>query len=166
MLLTLGLVFALAFAGKPSVRLLWQLLGREVGTATFGLVNEVLPIVFFFAALFLSYRYVPRRRPAWQAALVGASVGIVLFLAARSLFFYYLGRLGDYDAIYGSLAMAVVLQVWAWLVANILILGGEVSAHTQEMLIEGKPGEEVERGHLIRSPLRKFFPDSEKIGGQ
>jgi len=34
------------------------------------------------------------------------------------------------------------------------------------MLIEGKPAEEVERGHLIRSRLRRFFPDSEKVGGR
>ncbi len=166
MLLTVGLVFVLAFAGQPSVRLLWQVLGREVGTVAFQLVNEVLPIVLLSAAFLLAYRFVPRSRPDWPSALVGASIATILFLVARSLFFYYLGRLGDYDQIYGILATAIVLQVWAWLVANILILGGEISAHTQEMLIEGKPAEEVERGHLIRSPLRRFFPDGEKVGGE
>lgn len=165
MLLTLGVVFVLAFAGQPLSRWLWQVMGREAGTWTFRLVNEVLPFAFFFAALLLSYRFVPRNRPSWRAALVGATMGTLLFLAARTLFLYYLRRVGDYNLIYGSLGMAIVLLLWAWLVANILILGGEVSAHTQEMLIEGKPAEEVERGHLLRSRLRSLLPDSEKAGG-
>ncbi|HSJ52577.1 MAG TPA: YihY/virulence factor BrkB family protein [Anaerolineae bacterium] len=164
MLLTLGVVFVLAFVGQPASRWLWQVLGREAGTWTFRLVNEGLPIVFLFAAFLLSYRFVPRNRPTWRAALAGASVGILLFLAARALFLYYLRRMGDYNLIYGSLAIAIILLLWAWLVANILILGGEVAAHTQAMLVEGKPAEEVERGHLIRSHLRRFLPDSEKAG--
>ncbi len=165
MLLTLGVVFVLAFAGQPISRWLWQVMGREAGSWSFRLVNEVLPIVALFAAFLLSYRFVPRRRPTWRAALVGATLGILLFLLARTLFLYYVRRMGDYNLIYGSLAIAIILLLWAWLVANILLLGGEVSAHTQEMLIEGKPAEEVERGHLIRSRLRSLLPDSEKAGG-
>jgi membrane protein len=165
MLLTLGVIFVLAFAGQLTIGFLWELLGRETGTLAHAIINEVLPITLLFVAFFLSYRFVPRRRQDWRAALVGASVAVLLFLLARSLFLYYVQRLGDYNVIYGSLGIAVVLLLWAWLVANILILGGEVAAHTQEMLIEGKPAEEVERGHLIRSPLRRFFPDREKVSG-
>jgi membrane protein len=163
MLLTLGVIFVLAFAGQLTIGFLWQMLGREAGTLSYAVVNQVLPIALLFLAFFLSYRFVPRRRTDWQAALMGSSVAIILFLLARFLFLYYVRRLGDYDVIYGSLGIAVVLLIWAWIVANILILGGEVTSHTQEMLIEGKPAEEVERGHLVRSPFGRFFPDREKV---
>lgn len=80
---------------------------------------------------FLLYRFVPRRRPDWQAALVGAGVAAALVLLARPLFIYYVQRFGDYNIIYGSLAIVVILIFWAFIVAAITILGGEIASHVQ-----------------------------------
>lgn len=61
--------------------------------------------------------------------------------------------------IYGSLAVAVIIVFWAWIVGLILLFGGEIASHTHTILIEGRSVEEVEQGHLARSPLRKVLPD-------
>lgn len=79
----------------------------------------------------------------------------LLFVLARPLFVSYLRRFANYNLIYGSLAIVIIMVFWAWIVALILLFGGETASHTQAMVIEGQPKEEVERRHLQRSPVKQ-----------
>jgi membrane protein len=73
-------------------------------------------------------------------------------LAARPLFLRYVRDFGQYNLIYGSVAVAVILVLWAWVVALILLFGGELASHVQAMAIEGQAAEQVARQHQERSP--------------
>lgn len=103
-------------------------------------------------ALFFLYLFVPRRRVNWRAVVPGAILAGLLILAARPLFLTYVQRFADYNLIYGSLAIVIILVLWAWLVAVLILWGGEVVSHIQTMLLEGKSAAEVEQRHLRRSP--------------
>jgi hypothetical protein len=116
---------------------------------------NLAPGVLLFIAFLLTYKFVPRREVDWRAALPGAVLATVLLLAARPLFTGYVEGFADYNLIYGSLGVLVVLIIWTWIMAMILLFGGEVVAHIQMMLIEGLSAEEVERRHKLRSPIRK-----------
>ncbi len=149
MMLTIGVVFVLALASGLLVDLLWRAL--QVLPAGRGLVFELVPeatrVALLLVAFFLIYRFVPRGRRDSRAALVGAVVATLLFLAARPLFIGYVRQFGRHSVVYGSLAVAIILVLWAWLVALITLFGGELTAHIQKMTFEGAEREEVERLH-------------------
>lgn len=151
----IGTLFVVGLGARLLLDLFWGQLSVLEGQAE--LVREgvrwLLPLILLVLAFFLTYRYVPRRNVSHRAALTGAITATVLFVAARPLFLSYLNRFGEYNLIYGSLTFLIILVLWAWLVAIILLLGGHVAAHTQKVLIEGQPADEVERRHELRSPV-------------
>ncbi len=156
MMLTIGVVFVLALASGLLVDLLWRVLqvlpaGRGL---VFELVQEAIRVALLLASFFLIYRFVPRGRRDSRAALAGAVVATLLFLAARPLFIGYVQQFGRHNVVYGSLAVAIILVLWAWLVALITLFGGELAGHVRTMLIEGQTPEEVERAHQERGPVR------------
>jgi membrane protein len=58
--------------------------------------------------------------------------GVVLFvpgwIAATVGFSYYVGNFGSYDDTYGAIGGVIVLLVWFYITALILLLGGELNA--------------------------------------
>jgi membrane protein len=157
MMATIGVLLIVALAVRPLLLLLSSVLG--VLPASPGMLLQaaqfMLPALLLFTAFLLIYRFVPRSQQGWRPALVGALAATLLFLAARPLFFSYVRQFGNYNLIYGSIAIVVILTLWAWVVALIMLFGGELASHIQALLIEGKPAHEVERSHQARSPRRR-----------
>jgi membrane protein len=159
MLATLGVLFVLALSSRWVVTFFADTLGLLPAAEQGWLISAaraVVPALLLVLSFFLIYRFVPRRRPNWRAALVGAVGASLAFLIARPLFIGYLQHIGtDYNVIYGSLGIGIILMFWVWIVAVILLLGGELSSHVQAIVIEGQSVEEVNQRHLGRSPDRK-----------
>jgi membrane protein len=157
MLLTLGLLFLLALCSSLLLDLVWR--AMDVSPAERGLalrlVGATLPALFLLATCFLIYRFVPRARPDWRASLAGAGAATGLFLLARELFTHYVQKFAGYNLIYGSLSIVIVLLVWAWIAAFIVLFGGELASHVQMMVIERQPAAEVARLHEERSPVKR-----------
>jgi membrane protein len=157
LLLTIGFLFVVAVASRTTFDLLWNqipFLPSSQGFLFF-LLRRAIPDILLLVTFYLIYRYVPRRRVNWKAAVSGTLVALVLFIIARPLFLNYIFNFANFGVIYGSLAVAIIIILWAWIVSVILLLGGEVVSHIQEMMIEGKPREAVEESNLDRSPLRR-----------
>lgn len=154
MLLTIGLLFILALGSRFLLDLAWrtfELIPLETGML-YDIVLTVIPVLLLFFAFFLTYRFVPRRRPNWVPALIGAVFAALAVTVARPLFITYIQRFAEFNLIYGPLAIVIILIIWAFLIALFLILGGELVAHIHEIWVEGKSPEEVEDRHLERSP--------------
>ena len=151
----IGALFVVGLGSRILLDLFWEQLGILQGQGELAreTVRWALPILLLVLAFFLTYRYVPRRDVSHRAALTGAVSATLLFVAARPIFLSYLNRFGEYNLLYGSLTFLIILVLWAWLVAIILLLGGHVTAHTQKVLIEGQEAGEVERRHELRSPV-------------
>jgi membrane protein len=47
------------------------------------------------------------------------------------LFSFYVSRFGGYDRTYGSLAAPVVLLLWFWLSALVVLIGAEIDAEME-----------------------------------
>ena len=118
--------------------------------AVFGYVEELMPggtrlewttaKIGFWAVVALGigggsallYRHAPARRHArWVWIVPGALTATLLWLTATFAFGLYIARLGRYDLSYGSLAAAVVLQLWIYLSAFILLLGAKLNAELE-----------------------------------
>ncbi|MCD4734357.1 YihY/virulence factor BrkB family protein [bacterium] len=87
------------------------------------LIPYVLTLLFFY----ILYRVVPTVHVRPQAGLIAAIVTAVLFEAAKLLFTFYLGNLSQPGVYYGMLTILVVLGLWAYYLASIILLGAELA---------------------------------------
>ncbi|SFI55356.1 YihY/virulence factor BrkB family protein [Jannaschia pohangensis] len=96
------------------------------------LVAYVPLILLFVGGLALFYRWGPDRAPArlkWLSP--GTLFAVVLWLAASVGFSIYVQSFGSYNQTFGSLAGVVVLLLWLWLTAFVILLGGELNAEIE-----------------------------------
>jgi membrane protein len=154
MLLTLGAFIVIALSSNFLIGIAWNVLEFLPGNEglIFNLVSSALPPLLLLLVFYLIYRLVPRRDVEWRAALPGALLATALYMIARPIFFFYIEQFGEHNIIYGSLAIVIIIIMWAWITGMILIFGGEVVSHIQAIEIEGKSPEEVRERHMRRSP--------------
>jgi len=96
------------------------------------LLTYILPFALAFLTVTLLYRYVPRRRPEWREAMVGAMTFGVLWVAAKLLFVTYSGYATVYVRLYGSLLEVVLLLLWVYYSAGLLLFGAVIAHHLQQ----------------------------------
>jgi membrane protein len=83
-------------------------------------------------ALAVAYRFgAYKEHPKWRWISWGAAIATVLWIIGSALFSFYVSRFGSYDATYGSLAAPVVLLLWFWLSALIVLIGSEIDAELE-----------------------------------
>jgi membrane protein len=91
------------------------------------------------------YRFGPCREQAkWKWITWGAAIATGLWLAGSGGFSIYVSRFASYDAMYGSLAAPVVLLLWFWLSALVVLLGAEIDAEMEHA--DGKAARDLPEG--------------------
>ncbi len=84
------------------------------------------------AAVASLYRIAPSRTdPKWRWVTPGSAFALFGILATTAGFGWYAASLGNYNATYGSLGGVVVLLLWLWLSAYVLLLGAELNAELE-----------------------------------
>ena len=88
--------------------------------------------VFGAAAAATLYRYGPDRHDAKWIWLTPGSVAASLLWILISLGFgFYAGRFADYGATYGSASAIIVMLMWLYLSAYVLLLGAELNSELE-----------------------------------
>lgn len=95
-------------------------------------LTYTLPLCLAFLTVSLLYRYVPRRRPEWREAMAGALTFGVLWVAAKLLFVTYSGYATVYVKLYGSLLEVVLLLLWVYYSAGLLLFGALIAHKLQQ----------------------------------
>jgi len=98
------------------------------GTVLESLGGHVASFVFIFATVCLIYKLVPYERRAWRDLLPGALVAALLFELGKVLFVLYLENVHSLEAVYGSLTSVIVLLLWLYFSARVLLFGAEICA--------------------------------------
>jgi membrane protein len=117
---------------------------------------EILSAAALIIFFFIVYSRVPRIRLQAKATLAGATTSTCLLLIIRPLFMNYVRNFTNFSDVYGSLTLIVIILFWAWVIAVIVLYGGEVTSHYQAMVLEGKSADEVQSAHKERSPTHTF----------
>lgn len=92
------------------------------------------PVLFglVLAGLAVLYRYGPVRKPAqWRWVLWGAGFATFLWILGSVGLSAYVSNFGDYDKVYGSLGAVIVLLLWFYLTAYVIILGAELNSEME-----------------------------------
>jgi membrane protein len=86
----------------------------------------------FVVGLAIFYRVAPSREgPRWRWVIWGALAATVLWLIGSVLFSWYVSNFGSYNETYGSIGTVVVLMMWFWVSALIVLLGAELNAEME-----------------------------------
>ncbi|MBB4659413.1 YihY/virulence factor BrkB family protein [Parvularcula dongshanensis] len=92
-------------------------------------------IVLLGGALFafgVLYRLAPDRDDArWEWLTGGAVFAVVLWIFGSWAFSIYVGNFASYNATYGTLGGVVILLMWLYLTAFVVLLGAEVNAELE-----------------------------------
>lgn len=101
-------------------------------SALTSLGGRLASFVFVFALVLLLYTLVPYARRPWKELLPGALVAALLFELGKALFVLYLNNISSLQAVYGSLTSVIVLLLWLYFSARVLLFGAELIATRRE----------------------------------
>ena len=105
-------------------RTIATLLGGETSTAVLR-----MPTILISFGIFASlYKIIPNTNTKWNEIWLGSIVACILFEASKFLFVWYLDEYSRYDQLYGNMASIIILMVWTYISAFILILGAEIAS--------------------------------------
>jgi membrane protein len=105
---------------------------EETMKAVLNILRWPVLAVGFMIGLAVLYRYAPsRERPLWRWVSWGSVLATVLWIIASGLFAFYVANFGKYDETYGSLGAVVILMMWFYMTAFIILLGAELNAELE-----------------------------------
>lgn len=106
-------------------------LGDELGPAgrvTASIVRWPILGGVMLLGLATIYRFAPSRTsPKWEWVSPGSITAAVLWVAGSVLFAVYVNNFGNYNDTYGSIGAVVVLMLWLYLTAFVVLLGAELN---------------------------------------
>jgi membrane protein len=111
------------------------------GEAVWQVVNLVFSLAMTSVLFALIFKIVPDIEIAWKDVWVGAAVTSVLFTLGKFLIGLYLGK-ASVSSAYGAAGSLVVLVIWVYYSAQILLLGAEFTqAYAQHWGSRVRPSE-------------------------
>lgn len=88
--------------------------------------------VLFPGSLFLGciviYRYMPTKTAPWSYLFPGALVAAVSLDLGRQLFVWYAGHMVTYQILYGGVFTVMLVILWMYIGATMMLFGAEISA--------------------------------------
>lgn len=85
-----------------------------------------LPFGLNMVIFVLLFRYVPSRHVNWDAVWPAAIFGSIALKAIETVFVWYLTNFGNYQIVYGSIGTAIILLLWAFVMACSLLISAEL----------------------------------------
>jgi membrane protein len=137
--------FLLVFGNQIEQWIVYRV-GHELGPYILGLwtaVRWIIATLTSIAVIGLIYHHgVPRTQP-WHRVLPGSVLATVLWFVSTVIFGVYLRRFANYDVIYGSVATAIALMSWLYLVSMAILVGAEFNAARYPRFLFGAHSELV-----------------------
>jgi membrane protein len=91
-----------------------------------------LALLVFSTALAVLYRYAPSREdPRWQWVTWGSTFAALGWAAASLGFGFYAAQFGDYQKTYGTLAGVLLLLMWLYVTALVILVGAQINAELE-----------------------------------
>jgi membrane protein len=142
--LALGFLLIVSLVVSTMLAAVTAWAGAKFGnTALLGQAASTLVSLLVLTSLFaMLFKWFPDTQVAWADALVGAVVAAALFEVGKLGIAWYIARQG-LQSTYGAAASFVVLLIWVYYTAQIMLFGAEVSracALHREELATGSPG--------------------------
>jgi len=135
LIVLVALVLGIVFYGWQAAQMALGYLGLQV-TSPLVLVSiqwvSILLVMLF--ACEVIYNLLPNfKKHRWEWITPGSIVAIVLWLLLTRGFRLYLEYFNSYNKAYGSLGAVIILMLWLYLTAIVIMVGGVINAVVREM---------------------------------
>ncbi|MEH7307994.1 YihY/virulence factor BrkB family protein [Neobacillus drentensis] len=138
-LLTFGMILVLILA------IILPIFGREIGLFLFsqlGYTTEFIRLwdtlswlvsaIILFLIFTGLYWIAPNVKLKCRSAFPGAAFATIGWIVSSIGLTFYVGNISNYSLTYGSIGAIIVLMIWLYISAFIIILGGEINAFYSE----------------------------------
>lgn len=106
-------------------------MGKTLETIVITLRWPILAVMFILILQGV-YRFAPNRKSAkWRWVSVGAVIATLLWLLASFGFTVYVQNFSNYNETYGAIGSAIILILWFYLSAFVVLLGAEINAEME-----------------------------------
>ncbi|MBT3208498.1 MAG: YihY/virulence factor BrkB family protein [Bacteroidetes bacterium] len=95
----------------------------------------IIVALFFFAISFLYY-FAPAKKRKWRFISAGSTLATILTIIVSFLFSFYINNFGQYNKLYGSIGTLLVILLWFYINAIILLTGFELNASIKNASIQ------------------------------
>lgn len=140
----------------------------ETANLLSGYLPWILLLTTFMLGSGIVYRFGPSRRPARKRWVVpGVLFTTISWLLLSWAFAFFVRNFGQYETTYGGISAVIVLLLWFWLTAMMIIIGGELNAEMERQTIADTtrgPERPVGRrrarmADFLSLGMRRLFPD-------
>ncbi|MEH7545943.1 MULTISPECIES: YihY/virulence factor BrkB family protein [Bacillaceae] len=138
-LLTFGMIFVFLLA------IILPVFGKEIGLflfSQFGYTEQFIKVwntlswlgsaIILFLIFTGLYWIAPNVKLKCRSAFPGAIFATIGWILSSMGLSFYVGNISNYSLTYGGIGAIIVLMIWLYLSAFIIILGGEVNAFYSE----------------------------------
>lgn len=108
----------------------------QLGLALVAQYLAVLVVILLSFAV--TYYVAPDVEQEWEWITPGSLYGTLALIAVTLVFRLYVQNFGNYEATYGSLAGVMVLLLWLWVAALVLLAGAQLNQVVEEASPQGK----------------------------
>lgn len=127
---------------------------QEVIVTVWTILRWPAIVILLMVAVALIYYVMPDVKQKFRFITPGSVLAVVVWIIASLGFAYYVKTFADYNAMYGSIGAIIVLLLYFYISAAVLLLGAEMNAVIEHMSSEGKdPGEKDFKGAKPQATL-------------
>lgn len=137
-LLTILMIFILIVAlvlpifGRQVGLLIFSYLGLEAGfLVLWGIIRYTIPFLIIFIVCSVIYWIAPSVKLDVRSVLGGAVFTTVGWLIISYGFSTYINNFGNFSATYGSIGGIILMMLWLYISAMLLLIGGQMNAVMQ-----------------------------------
>ena len=128
LILAIGLLFLIALFLTTVVRAIVSAVGEALpgGTAVWLMLNRGVAFAALVLVFGLVFTLLPNARAPWRAVAAGALTTAALFVVGSWAFGIYIANVAI-DSAYGAAGSLVVLLLWVYVSAQVVLIGGELT---------------------------------------
>ena len=136
----------------------------------------LLLVTLFCVATGVMYRFGPSRRPARKRWIFpGIVFALISWIIISFGFSKFVTHFGSYNEVFGGLASVIILLIWLWLTAMVVIIGAELNAELERQTLAdttrgpcrpiGKRGAVMADFVAAKTPLDRIQNMTQRING-
>lgn len=128
----------LLIAGRTILSFISNFVGISSDFIDVWVMNRFVAMaIICFVTITILYILAPNCSVSFIQAFPGAATAVLLWLLLSAGFSYYVENMGNYSVLFGSIGAIIVLLLWLYMMALVLLMGAEVNSVLKEMNEEG-----------------------------
>ena len=121
---TLGFLLLVSLLFTAAISAISKYFGTYLPEPTFQILGSAISFLFITVLFAMMFKWLPDTHVDWRDVWLGAVLTAALFEGGKFLIGYYVGKLA-LQSTYGAAASLVMLLIWVYYSAQIVLLGAE-----------------------------------------